>query len=102
MSSASPLSLKDRPPGSMPPPLVTPTRLQTIRNQTLKLHLPGSGRSYIPLQSGLSAGGQVESEGKKSAGAEDSDMATKPGVKPPLRVYIPGQKEFVPRTVSFL
>lgn len=27
--------------GSMPPPLGTPTRLQTIRSQTLKLHLPG-------------------------------------------------------------
>lgn len=25
----------------MPPPTGTPTRLQTIRNQTLKLHLPG-------------------------------------------------------------
>lgn len=32
----SPLSV-----GSMPPPLGTPTRLQTIRSQTLKLHLPG-------------------------------------------------------------
>ncbi len=51
LSSASPLS-KDRPHGSMPPPLITPTRLQTIRNQTLKLHLPGSGRSYIPLATG--------------------------------------------------
>ena len=33
----------------MPPPQNTPTRLQTIRNQTLKLHLPGSGRNYISL-----------------------------------------------------
>ena len=36
----------------MPPPLTTPTRLQTLRNQTLKLHLPGSGRNYISLPSG--------------------------------------------------
>ena len=36
----------------MPPPLATPTRLQTLRNQTLKLHLPGSGRNYISLPTG--------------------------------------------------
>lgn len=45
LSPDTPLLLKDikSPPstGSMPPPAGTPTRLQTIRNQTLKLHLPG-------------------------------------------------------------
>ena len=48
--SASPSSAKGtKSPASMPPPMVTPTRLQTLRNQTLKLHLPGSGRNYISL-----------------------------------------------------
>lgn len=52
-STASPSSLLrgqgQKSPGNMPPPINTPTRLQTLRNQTLKLHLPGSGRNYIPL-----------------------------------------------------
>ena len=39
-SLKSPLSAGS---GSMPPPAGTPTRLQTIRSQTLKLHLPGEG-----------------------------------------------------------
>lgn len=29
-----------------------------------------------------------------------ADKSSRPGAKPQLRVYIPGQKEFVPRTVS--
>ena len=33
--------------GSMPPPVNTPTRLQTIRSQTLKLHLPGEYAPFI-------------------------------------------------------
>ena len=51
LSSASPLvgGRGHRSPTNMPPPLTTPTRLQTLRNQTLKLHLPGSGRNYISL-----------------------------------------------------
>ena len=52
----------------------------------------------------MSAGSHgSDGEGKKSAGAtvtEDADTPNKPGSKPQLRVYIPGQKEFVPRTVS--
>ena len=48
--SASPASAKSlKSPANMPPPLGTPTRLQTLRNQSLKLHLPGSGRNYISL-----------------------------------------------------
>ena len=48
--SASPASAKSlKSPAAMPPPLGTPTRLQTLRNQSLKLHLPGSGRNYISL-----------------------------------------------------
>ena len=48
--SASPTSAKSlKSPATMPPPLGTPTRLQTLRNQSLKLHLPGSGRNYISL-----------------------------------------------------
>ena len=45
--SASPASVKSlKSPASMPPPV---GRLQTLRNQSLKLHLPGSGRNYIAL-----------------------------------------------------
>ena len=39
--------------GSMPPPAGTPTRLQTIRNQTLNLHLPGKELLLILLLSQL-------------------------------------------------
>ena len=56
----------------------------------------------MDLGGGLSAGSQGDGEGKKSASVyEDGDSSSKPGGnKPQLRVYIPGQKEFVPRTVS--
>lgn len=40
-----------------------------------------------------------ESAEDREAAAPDGD-ATRPGAKPQLRVYIPGQKEFVPKTVS--
>ena len=39
---------------------------------------------------------------KGTGGGEEpggTDTGTRPGSKPQLRVYIPGQKEFVPRTV---
>ncbi len=53
------------------------------------------------LSGGLSAGSQGDVESKKSATvSDDVDPPTKPGSKPPLRVYIPGQKEFVPRKVT--
>jgi hypothetical protein len=94
---------------SMPPPVGTPTRLQTIRSQTLKLHLPGSGRNYIPL------GGSSSTPGKSPLVEEVSVMSASSGgsgggggdgdgdgshVRPHLRVVIPGQKGFVLRNVS--
>jgi len=60
---------------------------------------------------GSSAGSQQgDGEARKSAEPppDMTDTAAKPGDKskvggkPQLRVYIPGQKEFVPRTVSEL
>lgn len=33
-------------------------------------------------------------------GRNDGEDSSRPGTKPQLRVFIPGQKEFVPRTVS--
>ena len=48
--SASPGGLlKGQRSPSMPPPTNTPARLQTLKNQTLKLHFPGSGRNYVTL-----------------------------------------------------
>ncbi len=66
------------------------------------IHASSTLLTHAGLSAGShSAGSHGESEGKKSAGAEEADLSIKlgPGGKPPLRVYIPGQKEFVPRTV---
>ncbi|CAI8034828.1 hypothetical protein GBAR_LOCUS19572 [Geodia barretti] len=93
--SASPVFAKSlKSPAAMPPPLGTPTRLQTLRNQSLKLHLPGSGRSYISLGSG----GSTSPGGRRGRDGGDGDEGAGPGTKPHLRVKIPGQKGFVPRT----
>ena len=43
-------------------------------------------------------GEEVEYEDEGTGGG--ADKGSRPGAKPQLRVYIPGQKEFVPRTVS--
>ena len=45
------------------------------------------------------AEGEEPGEVAKDGAGEGS---THPGAKPQLRVYIPGQKEFVPKTVSSL
>ena len=67
---------------------------------------PGSGKG------GSEEGGANQNEGMDDAGEEvegqddgaggGADKGNRPGAKPQLRVYIPGQKEFVPRTVSDL
>ena len=118
--SASPVFAKSlKSPAAMPPPLGTPTRLQTLRNQSLKLHLPGSGRSYISLgkhalftSHGVNvlycccrptgSGGSTSPGGRRGRDGGDGDEGAGPGTKPHLRVKIPGQKGFVPRTVSLL
>ena len=41
-----------------------------------------------------------EVEGQDEGAGGGADKGGRPGSKPQLRVYIPGQKEFVPRTVS--
>ena len=45
-------------------------------------------------------GGGEEVEGEDEGAGGGADKGVRPGAKPQLRVYIPGQKEFVPRTVS--
>ena len=52
---------------------------------------PGGGK-----KGGGGAEGEETEEGKEVAPADNSHS----GTKPQLRVYIPGQKEFVPKTVS--
>ena len=46
-------------------------------------------------------GADEEMEGEDEDTGGGTDKGNRPGAKPHLRVYIPGQKEFVPRTVSF-
>ena len=43
---------------------------------------------------------EEEIDGKDEGAGGGSEKGGRPGSKPQLRVYIPGQKEFVPRTVS--
>ena len=59
---------------------------------------PGSS-STSPNRKGSSGGGEGEEEGGGQGGGAGAGGGT--GSKPQLRVVIPGQKEFVPRTVSF-
>ncbi len=73
----------------------------TLYNSTSLQVFPLSHSGSGGLSAGLSAGSHGDVEIKKSGSVSDEvDPPTKPGSKPPLRVYIPGQKEFVPRTVS--
>lgn len=41
-----------------------------------------------------------EPDNKDEGAGGGGEKGSRPGAKPQLRVYIPGQKEFVPRTVS--
>lgn len=45
-------------------------------------------------------GEREEGEGEESRDAAEGGGAQRPGAKPQLRVFIPGQKEFVPKSVS--
>ena len=108
--------------GSMPPPAGTPTRLQTIRNQTLKLHLPGElfaflilccnvslflclggGRNYVSLPSTGTVSPRVDdktpSHDKHSADTNELSQQQQHN-RPQLKVVIPGQKGFVPKAVG--
>ncbi|XP_003388870.1 PREDICTED: myocyte-specific enhancer factor 2B-like [Amphimedon queenslandica] len=91
----SPLSVGST--GSMPPPAGTPTRLQTIRSQTLKLHLPGGGRNYIPLS--YSGKSPLVDEGGGGGGGEADGDNESTSNRPQLSVVIPGQKGFMSRTI---
>ena len=66
----------------------------------------GPGGSKSATEEGM--GGQSESpedpgeepNNKDEGAGGGGEKGGRPGAKPQLRVYIPGQKEFVPRTVS--
>ncbi len=65
---------------------------------------PGSSKSatdegMIDQNDSPEDGGE-EPDNKDEEAGGGGEKGSRPGAKPQLRVYIPGQKEFVPRTVS--
>ncbi len=61
--------------------------------------VPNQGGSGDEKRNGPT-GDPGEAEEEREEGEGGGGGGGRPGTKPQLRVYIPGQKEFVPRTVS--